>query len=355
MNANDASDGGKGRGKDLSKLATDRYVGFLISFVAGTAASAVAYFTHANLVNSVGLGVVIFVAGQMIDLSFRMESWVESLSNRMESWTEGLSRRTASVEAKMTTIAASLRDLSTASALEGEFKKVVVHLASKNAEGGVELANTLSRIVEALPDIPPLLVGYTRGKLELTAGALAAKNFDEVGESVPLIGTSLATAFRTCLFATSLYPLPFWETAWGQTYHDELCRRISQLHRDGHNIRAQRVFIVRHGTEKGLADNSYLHNKIRQQIEAGIEVRACYEEDLPFPEYCQDFGIWDHELAVLVQVEDKHGIRKITGTNYLYEKGGIARYEGIAERIWTTSRPFNIWLERIRTHGDELG
>ncbi len=343
MTSGNAPGGGKGRRKDLSRLAKDRYVGLLLSFAAGTVASAVAYVSHANLGTSVGLGVVIFIAGQLIDLSFRIESWVEDLS-----------RRTASVEAELTTTRASLRDLSTASALEGEFKKAILHLTSGKSEGGAELANTLGRIVGALPDIPPLLAGYTREKLELTAGALAAKNFQEVGEDVPYIGTILARDFRTCLFATSLYPIPFWETGWGQTYHDEMCRRVSQLNRDGSHILAQRVFIVRHGTEEGLTGDSCHHRMIREQIAAGIEVRACYETDLASPEFRQDFGIWDHELAVLVHVSvDTHGIRRVTGTNYQYEKGEIARLEGIARRIWSISRPFDTWLARIRIREGE--
>jgi hypothetical protein len=334
MSAGNALGGVKGRRNGLSRLATDRYAGLLLSFIAGTVASAVAYVSHANLGTSVGLGVVIFIAGQLIDISFRIESWIEDLS-----------RRLASVEAELTTTGASLRDLSTASALEGEFKKAILHLTSGKGESGAELANTLGRIVEALPNIPPLLAGYTREKLELTAGALAAKNFQEVGEDVPYIGTILARDFRKCLFATSLFPLPFWETGWGQTYHDEMCSRVSQSIRDGSRILAQRVFIVRHGTEADLAGDSYHNRMVREQIAAGIEIRACYETDLASPEFRQDFGIWDHELAVLVQVSvDTKGIRKVTGTNYQYEKGEIARLEGIARRIWSISRPFDTWL-----------
>lgn len=344
MTAGKALGGDKGRRRDLSRLTKDRYVGLLLSFVAGTVASAVAYVSHANLGTSVGLGIVIFIAGQLIDLSFRIESWIEDLS-----------RRTACVESEMTTTRASLRDLSTASALEGEFKKAILHLTSGKAEGGAELVNTLGRIVEALPHIPPLLAGYTREKLELTAGALAAKNFQEVGENVPYIGTVLARDFRTCLFATSLYPLPFWETAWGEKYHEEMCLRVSQLRRDGRNILAQRVFIVRQGTEEGLAGDSHHHRLIREQIAHGIEVRACCETDLTPPDR-QDFGIWDHELAVLVHVSvDTHGIRKVTGTNYEYERGEIVRLEGIARRIWSISRPFDTWLARIRIRDGESG
>jgi len=334
MTSGDALGGGKGRRNDLSRIVKDRYAGLFLSFIAGTTASAVAYFSHADLGTSVSLGVVVFVAGQLIDLSFRIESWVEELS-----------RRTASVEAELTATRASLRDLSEASALESEFKKAILHLTSGKGEIGAELANTLGRIVEALPNIPPLLAGYTRDKLELTAGALAAKNFQEVGEDVPYIGTILARDFRKCLFATSLFPLPFWETGWGQSYHDEMCRRVSQSHRGGSRILAQRVFIVRHGAEADLAGDSYHHRMVREQIAAGIEIRACFETDLAFPDFRQDFGIWDHELAVLVQVSvGADGIRRVTGTKYQYEKGEIARLEGMAQKIWSVSRPFDSWL-----------
>jgi hypothetical protein len=307
-----------------------RYFGLILALLAGVAVAVVARIIKASWEGSVALGLVVFVASQLVDLAFRLDSSLNALASGSSTTNDRL-RDTDDL----------LESLSAAYTLHGHSVKAVQQLRSTRETAGRDLAETLERVLRELPDVPPPLLNVVRLELEKTAEPLVKKEFVVPGDPLPYIGTHLARNFRTHVSATSLYPLKFWLTGWGSSYQEAMCARAKEL-KGSDGVTLKRVFIVQEGkAEPFVAEYSDL---IREQMCAGIKVQVCYESELS-PEECQDFGIWDRQLVVRVQVSaNDDRTRRVISSAYRYDSGAIARAEALFGKIWDNSRPFDMWV-----------
>lgn len=211
---------------------------------------------------------------------------------------------------------------------------------------GVELAGTIERIQSSLKELPAPLLGLANEALGEPATALTRQELVHTGRD-PALGTNLVRWFRHTAFATSIHPMEFWLTPWGQNYHQAMCDRTRELSRAG-SVSFRRVFIVRAESARDLIAGPY-YELIREQINAGIDVRVCLESDLS-PELRVDFGIWDRSLEAFLIPDEGHRITKVY---YRYSSDMVRAAEQRATLIWDRSVPFDSWIRVVRAGASE--
>ena len=209
----------------------------------------------------------------------------------------------------------------------------------RSGPSGVQLAQTVERMSCLLRETPAPLFGLFNESLSEPVSALERQELLHAGQD-PALGTKLISWFQYSLFATSLHPLQFWFTPWGQNYHRAICDRTRELARSTRKAPlVRRVFIVSTDSVSSLKEGPY-RKLIREQIDAGVDVRICYESDL-HSELRVDFGIWDERLeAFLIPDESK----RISKVYYRYSSEAVRAASHRASLIWDRSVPFDTWL-----------
>jgi len=222
-----------------------------------------------------------------------------------------------------------------------QFMETRAQLCSSGGVDGVELTKTMDRIWFSFNDIPVVLLGLANKTLGESAEMLVRRNLVHAGQD-PALGTNLVRWFQRSAFTTSLYPMDFWLTPWGQNYHRVICERMRKMSRTG-TAMFRRVFIVQDEKGDELISGPY-YELICEQIDSGVEIRSCFASDLS-ADLRIDFGVWDGVLEAFLIPDDTH---RITTVHYRYSNDAIRAAEQRATLIWDRSMPFEEWASLVR-------
>jgi hypothetical protein len=228
----------------------------------------------------------------------------------------------------------ALDDIKTSLHYRDRYLATLDHVA---ADPSGALARTLERIHTSMEGIPPPLFGVVVHLLDQPVDQLERRHIVTTAEASSL-NSHLVRTFTTDVFTTSVFPMEFWLTPYGMNYNDAICARLADLRRAGHGVRFRRVFIARESHARELLGSPYA-DVIRKQLDSGVEVRIAFESQLP-PELRIDFGIWDGNLEVELEVDDGgHLVRR----HYRYAGDAIAAAQRRAEQIWDRGIDFTAW------------
>ncbi|ADD45699.1 hypothetical protein Snas_6075 [Stackebrandtia nassauensis DSM 44728] len=285
--------------------------------VAGLACGLITYAVNADLQLSLALGVIVTMGLLIVEYT---------------AVTNSLMRVVHATNDRLICLGA---DLSKQDGLAA----ALAHLRGSAREGG-NLAHTINRVHEAVPNIPVPLFGVVDDLLGQAARALETGHI-VLGGSSSSLGSHLVRTFERDVFCTSFHPLDFWLTPYGRNYQAEIRDRLRELAKTG-EVTFRRVFIVRGEVAEELRRQPY-RGVIEEQLSAGIDVRITYEEDLP-ADLCVDFGIWDGELEVELECDEQ---RRIIARHYRYSHEHLAAAQRRAERLWDRSIAYADFLTRL--------
>lgn len=294
---------------------TERYLIYAASLLVSIIVGLISYLVVSDLQQSIILGTITMLAFLVFEnsaLLLQLTRTVSTANARLDHLSESLAARDQFVESR--------------DRLQGI------------GPSGAALAAKLEQIWSDSCDVPPVLLDLIGETLNSPAESLASRNLVHAGKD-PALGTRLVSWFKRDAFATSIYPMDFWFTPWGQNYHQITCERMRNQSRTG-GLRFRRVFIAKDENAADLTSGAY-HDLIREQIDAGVEVRACLLSDLS-SDLCVDFGLWDDALEVVLVANQRD---RITKTYYRNFSEATARHR--ANQIWDRSTPFDDWIARI--------
>ncbi|WP_306204445.1 DUF6879 family protein [Actinoplanes sp. RD1] len=291
-------------------------------------------FETASLVLGLVTGIISYVFRQDLQLSLIL------------GFVVGVGLLTVKVLAELTRVTgAGDRAERTLAGIETSLRHRDRYLTTLDHVGG-DLPRSLERIHAGLATVPPELFGVAAQLLEDPLDQLERRHIVTSAESSSL-NTHLVRTFRSDVFTTSVLPMHFWLTPYGQNYNDAICARLAELAATGHPARFRRVYIVRDSWADQVHHGPYA-DVIRRQQEAGINVRVTVESLLP-TDLRRDFGVWDARLEVELEVDgDGYLIRR----HYRYSADAVAAAERRAEQIWDRSTDFATWTTLLPRPGD---
>jgi len=155
-------------------------------------------------------------------------------------------------------------------------------------------------------------------------------------------GIEILKCLRQRGFATFLVPVQsYWESG---TEYLEAARHASRKQ----GVSITRVYIA---FEKASLANPSLRECVRKDLADGIKALICLAEDVLDREAIKDFGIWDDEIACLVDVAVVGRSPRVTGCSFSTDPDKLALACRWKDNILSAAEPASIVLARFGREG----